>query len=73
MVAQYVSEKISDLSAFIFLDTPQIRIQDVSNEYRYQIRIQVSDTLWVEVSVGKLTKSSCTSDCSLQTIPSKIN
>jgi hypothetical protein len=56
-----------------FLDTPQIRIQDVSNEYRYQIRIQVSDTLWVEVSMGKLTKSSCTSDCSLQTIPSKIN
>jgi hypothetical protein len=34
-----------------FLDTPQIRIQDVSNEYRYRIRIQVSDTLWVEVSV----------------------
>jgi hypothetical protein len=48
--AQYVSEKVSDLSAF-FSDTPRIRIQDVSNEHRYQIRIQVSDMLWVEVSV----------------------
>jgi hypothetical protein len=56
-VAQYVSEKVSDLSAFIFfLDTPQIRIQDVSNEYRYRIRIQVSDTLWVEVSVFHSTR-----------------
>jgi hypothetical protein len=34
-----------------FSDTPQIRIQDVSNEYRYWIHILVSDTLWVEVSV----------------------
>jgi hypothetical protein len=35
---------------FIFLDTPWIRIQDISNLYRYRIHIQVSDTLWVEVS-----------------------
>jgi hypothetical protein len=34
-----------------FPDTSRIRIQDISNEYRYRIRIQVSDTLWVEVSV----------------------
>jgi hypothetical protein len=36
------------LSAFIFF---RILHGYVSNEYRYQIRIQVSDTLWVEVSV----------------------
>jgi hypothetical protein len=48
MVAQYVSEKVSDLSAFIFF---QILHGYVSNEYRYRICIQVSDTLWVEVSV----------------------
>jgi hypothetical protein len=49
IVVQYVSKKVSDLSIF-FLDTPWIRIQDISNEYRYRIGIQVSDTLWVEVS-----------------------
>jgi hypothetical protein len=48
MVAQYVSEKVSDLSAFIFF---RILHGYVSNEYRYRIRIQVSDTLWVEVSM----------------------
>jgi hypothetical protein len=50
MVVQYVSEKVSDLSAF-FSDTPRICIQDVSNEYQYRIHIQVSDTLWLEVSM----------------------
>jgi hypothetical protein len=34
-----------------FSDTPRICIQDVSNEYQYRIHIQVSDTLWVEVSM----------------------
>jgi hypothetical protein len=48
MVAQYVSEKVSDLSAFIFF---RILHRYVSNKYQYRIRIQVSDTLWVEVSV----------------------
>jgi hypothetical protein len=47
-VAQYVSEKVSDLSAFIFF---WILHEYVSNEYRYRICIQVSDMLWVEVSV----------------------
>jgi hypothetical protein len=40
--------KISDLSTFIFF---QILHGYVPNAYLYQIRIQVSDTLWVEVFV----------------------
>jgi hypothetical protein len=44
-------KNIRFICIYFFPDTPRIRIQDVSNEYRYRIRIQVSDTLWVEVSV----------------------
>jgi hypothetical protein len=46
-----IGKSIRFICIYFFRDTPQIRIQDVSNEYRYRIRIQVSDTLWVEVSV----------------------
>jgi hypothetical protein len=41
-VAQYVSEKVSDLFVFIFF---RILHRYVSNKYQYRIRIQVSDTL----------------------------
>jgi hypothetical protein len=46
-----IEKSIRFICISFFRDTPRIRIQDVSNEYQYQIRIQVSDTLWVEVSV----------------------
>jgi hypothetical protein len=47
----HIGKSIRFICIYFFRDTPQIRIQDVSNEYRYRIRIQVSDMLWVEVSV----------------------
>jgi hypothetical protein len=46
----HIGKSIQFICIYFFQDTPQIHIQDVSNEYRYRIRIQISDTLWVEVS-----------------------
>jgi hypothetical protein len=46
-----IRKSIRFICIYFFPDTPWIRIQDVSNVYRYRIHIQVSDTLWVEVSM----------------------
>jgi hypothetical protein len=46
-----IRKSIRFICIYFFPDTQRICIQDVSDEYRYRIRIQVFDTLWIEVSV----------------------
>jgi hypothetical protein len=59
-----IGKSIRFICIYFFLDTPQIRIQDVSNKYRYRIRIQVSDMLWVEVSVFRRPPEQDVTACS---------
>jgi hypothetical protein len=57
-----IGKSIRFLCIFFLSDTPRIHIQDVSSTYPYRIRIQVSDTLWVEVSMFRSFKVHCLND-----------